>query len=99
MADLFDDPIVSIGFGVLILCGLCALAYYAVSRFRDYTDDDYDNTDELLANLKEMHLKGDITDEEYRTINEVSQTHEVCDAGEPESGSTESESEQITSPD
>ena len=47
---------------------LIAIGAYAVSKWRDATDDDTNSTSELLTNFREMHSRGDLTDEEFRTI-------------------------------
>ena len=67
------DSSVQAGVAVLILCVLSAAGVYVVSIFRDYAAQDQESTDDLLANLQEMHREGDISDEEFRTIE--SRTH------------------------
>ena len=52
----------------MILCVLIAAGFYLVSIFRDYAAQDQESTIDVLANLQEMHRKGDISDEEFRTI-------------------------------
>ncbi|MBC19064.1 MAG: hypothetical protein CMJ74_02235 [Planctomycetaceae bacterium] len=47
---------------------LIAIGAYAVSKWRDATDDDTNSASELLTNFREMHSRGDLTDEEFRTI-------------------------------
>ena len=47
---------------------LIAIGAYAVSKWRDAIDDDTNSTSELLTNFREMHSRGDLTDEEFRTI-------------------------------
>jgi uncharacterized membrane protein len=59
---------VQAGAAVLILCVLIGAGFYLVSIFRDYAAGDQEITAEALANLEEMHRKGDISDEEFRTI-------------------------------
>ena len=94
MADLLNDPMVSAGAGLLVLCLLSACAFYIVSRFRDYAADDREDANELLANLREMHSKGDITDEEFRTIKLANQPHPTTDATNTDSqSSNEAESD------
>ena len=68
MSDLVETPYVRIGVAVLVLCVLIAAGFYLVSIFRDYAADDQDDTSDVLANLEEMHRKGDISDQEFRTI-------------------------------
>jgi uncharacterized membrane protein len=73
MSDIFATPAVRAGVGVVILCFLSAAGFYLVSIFRDYAAQDQEGTEESLAKLLEMHRKGDISDEEFRTIE--SRTH------------------------
>ena len=47
---------------------LVAVGAYAVSKWRDAIDDDTNTASELLTNFREMHSRGDLTDEEFRTI-------------------------------
>ena len=73
MSAMGETPYVRIGALVLVLCFLIAAGFYLVSIFRDYDDNDQDDTSDVLANLEEMHRKGDISDQEFRTIQ--SRTH------------------------
>ncbi len=68
MSDLFETPYLRIGVSLLVLCFLIAAGFYLVSSFRDYAAGDQEMTADALANLEEMHRKGDISDEEFRTI-------------------------------
>lgn len=68
MSDLFATPTVQIGIGLLVLSVLIGGSFYLLSSFRDYTAEDKEPIDGALSNLEEMHLKGDISDEEFRTI-------------------------------
>ncbi len=68
MPDLTSAPVLQTGALLLILCVLIAVAFYLVSSFRDYAAQDTEDAQEALANLQEMHRKGDISDEEFRTI-------------------------------
>ena len=68
MSDFFSSPTFQAGVGLLVLSVLIALAFRAVSSWRDYAADDQLMAEDILANLEEMRLKGDITDEEFRTM-------------------------------
>lgn len=68
MPDFFTTPAVQAGFAVLVLCVLIAAGFYVMSIFRDYAADDQETAAEHLLKLEEMHLKGDISEEEFRTI-------------------------------
>lgn len=68
MPDLFESPSVQAGVSILVLCFLIAAGFYLVSIFRDYAADDQEEASRVLANLEEMHRKGDISDQEFRII-------------------------------
>ncbi|TWT52591.1 hypothetical protein Pla22_02150 [Rubripirellula amarantea] len=68
-------PMVQSSIGVVILCVLIAAAFYIVASYRDYVAGDQEVASDALANLREMHRKGDITDEEFRTIQARTQQH------------------------
>ena len=68
MPDFFTTPAVQAGVAVLILCVLIAAGLYVMSIFRDYAADDQETASELLFKLEEMHRKGDISEQEFRTI-------------------------------
>jgi uncharacterized membrane protein len=68
MSDFFTNPALQAGAGILVLGVMIAAAFYLLSSFRDYAAEDKEPIDGALANLQEMHRKGDISDEEFRTI-------------------------------
>ena len=68
MPDIFETSAVRAGAAMLILAVMIAAAFYLLSSFRDYAAEDKEPQDETLAKLQEMHRKGDISDEEFRTI-------------------------------
>ena len=68
MTDLVNNPTVQAGLAIVVLCVLIASGFYLVSIFRDYAADDRDEAIDMLANLREMHKRGDISDEEFRII-------------------------------
>lgn len=68
MSNFFTTPAVQIGATLVVLGVLIAGAFYLLASFRDYTAEDQETIDGVLANLQEMHRKGDISDEEFRTI-------------------------------
>ena len=75
MTDFFADPTVRAVIAILVLCILIAIAFKFMASFRDYTAQDQENAEDVLANLREMHLKGDISDEEFRTIQATTHSH------------------------
>ena len=72
MSDFFTNPTLQAGAGILVLAVMIALAFYLLSSFRDYAAEDKEPIDGALANLQEIHRKGDISDEEFRTIEATS---------------------------
>ncbi|MAI35735.1 MAG: hypothetical protein CMM07_29210 [Rhodopirellula sp.] len=63
---------------MLVLCVLLVIGVYLVSIFRDYAAEDREDPPKGIANLEEMHAKGDISDEEFRTIQ--SRSHQLSTA-------------------
>ena len=68
MRDFVASPTVRSAALLAVLSVIVAIAVRVVSSFRDYDDDDQQSADDLLSKLEEMRLKGDITDEEFRTM-------------------------------
>lgn len=68
MPVFLDDSITRIVIGGVILSVLVVAAFYVVATFRDYGDDGGREDSETLANLDELHRRGDISDLEYRRI-------------------------------
>ena len=78
--ELLSDPAVKAGLALLVLIIVSAVAFFLVSRLRDYTSGDRDPASEGLLNLEEMRLKGDISEEEFRTIQAASGAGDDGDA-------------------
>jgi len=51
-----------------VLACLIALGVYLVGRFRGRAEDDQPVASELLSNFREVHSRGQLSDEEFRTI-------------------------------
>lgn len=75
MPDFLSSTTVQAGLGLLILAILVTAATYVLASYRDYTAEDQFEPADVLANLEEMHLKGDISDEEFRTIKARTHQH------------------------
>jgi uncharacterized membrane protein len=73
MPEFMTNLTMRAGVSVVVLCVLILAGFYLVSIFRDYAAQDQAGSEQALANLLEMHRKGDISDEEFRTIE--SRTH------------------------
>jgi len=74
MPDVFTSPTVQAGTAIAILIVLITAAFWLLARLRDYTTHDQQSASDVLANLEEMRLKGDISEEEFRTIQSATQT-------------------------
>ena len=74
MSEWLKSPNVQLAVGLLVLCILISAGFWLVSRFRDYAAHDQDDTLDALANLEEMHHKGDISEEEFRNIQAKAET-------------------------
>ena len=86
MMDLLSDPTVKAGLAVVVLIIVSAIAFFLLARLRDYTNGDRDSTSDGLLNFEEMRLKGDISEEEFRTIQAASHDRDEGDAPTPAPG-------------
>lgn len=75
MPDFFSSPVVQAATAVVVLCILISAAFYLVASYRDYVADDREMSSDALFKLQEMHRKGDISEEEFRTIQARTQQH------------------------
>jgi uncharacterized membrane protein len=53
-----------------LLCGavLIAVSVYLMKRFRDRSAGDQPEASELMSKFREIHSRGGLSDEEFRTI-------------------------------
>ena len=80
MTELLSDPAVKAGLALLVVIIVSAAAFFLVARLRDYTNRDWESTSTTLLNFEEMRLKGDISEEEFRTIQAASHETDGGDA-------------------
>ena len=66
MADWADIAWALVWCAVIAL--LIALAVYLLGRFRGHADEDQPQASDLLSNFRELHSRGGLSDEEFRTI-------------------------------
>lgn len=76
----------------MVLCILISAAFYIVASFRDYVADDQEITVGALSKLQEMHLKGDISEEEFRTIQARTQQRSAAAVTNDDSSPTDQSS-------
>lgn len=68
MTDMIAKPTVQIGLAMTILIVVIFAAIWLLGRLRDYTTQDSQEPLGGLSNLEEMFRKGDINEEEFRSI-------------------------------
>lgn len=57
-----------LGIGLVIALLLIAFGFHWIRSWYRDRDDPADLTDELLNQMRELHLEGDLSDEEFRSI-------------------------------
>jgi uncharacterized membrane protein len=68
MAEFLGSPLASVVFLVALTAALVAAAVYVIARVRAGINRKEPPASEWLTNFKELHAKGELSDEEYRTI-------------------------------
>ena len=68
MADLMDHPLSRSALLFAVVFLMTAIGVAIVRRFRDRSDTDSSDRQELMTKFRELHAKGGLSDEEYLTI-------------------------------
>ena len=68
MADFFRHPLSSAAFWFAAIFALLALTFMLMRRYRDRAAKDRLGASEMLTKFREVHAKGGLSDDEYRTI-------------------------------
>ena len=68
MSELFRHPLSLAALWFAAIFALLALAFTLVRRFRGGSADDQPGPNELLAKFRDLHARGGLSDDEYRTI-------------------------------
>lgn len=68
MLDLFRHPLSLAALWFAAILALLALAILVARRFRGGAADDRPQASELLSKFREVHARGGLSDDEYRTI-------------------------------
>ncbi len=71
MAEFLGSPLASVVFLVALTAAFVAAAVYVIARVRAGINRKEPPASEWLTNFKELHAKGELSDEEYRTIKAV----------------------------
>jgi len=68
MTDLFRHPLLLAALWFAAIFALLALALVVVRRFRGSSAEDQVGANEMLAKFRDLHARGGLSDDEYRTI-------------------------------
>ena len=68
MLDLHSHPLSSAALWFAAILTLLALAFVVARRFRGGAADDRPKANELLSKFRDLHARGGLSDDEYRTI-------------------------------
>jgi hypothetical protein len=68
MTELISHPLSWAALWFAVIFALFALAIVVVRRFRGDAADDQPSANELLAKFRDLHARGGLSDDEYRTI-------------------------------
>ena len=68
MTELFRHPLSQAALWFAAIFALLALAIVGLRRWRGGAADDQPGANELLTKFRELHARGGLSDDEYRTI-------------------------------
>jgi uncharacterized membrane protein len=68
MPELFRHPLSQAALWFAVIFALLALTVLLLRRWRGGAANDRPETSELLTKFRELHLRGGLSDDEYRTI-------------------------------
>jgi uncharacterized membrane protein len=68
MADWMDHPLSRSALLFALILIMTAIGLAIARRFRDRSDSDGSDRQDLMTEFRDLHAKGGLSDEEYRTI-------------------------------
>jgi uncharacterized membrane protein len=68
MPELFRHPLLQAALWIASILVLFALAILFLRKWRGSSAEDQHDPSELLTKFRELHVRGGLSDEEYRTI-------------------------------
>jgi uncharacterized membrane protein len=68
MPEFFSDPLLRAALWFAAIFALLALAVAVVRRWRGGSADDQPSSSELLTKFRDLHVRGTLSEDEYRTI-------------------------------
>jgi uncharacterized membrane protein len=86
MTEFWRESFVSMVLLAAVTAMLIAVGIYVISRVRQQTHDQEPQASQLITKFQELHAKGELSDQEYRTIKAVLTERfpgELKETGEP----------------
>ena len=68
MVEVFESPTGQLIIWLAVCAALIALGAFLVARYRRQIQDDGVSASDMLTNFRELYCRGELSDEEYRTI-------------------------------
>jgi uncharacterized membrane protein len=68
MSEIIQQHLVQAVLFLAILGGLTVLAFHLLGRWRDSAEEEQPTASEMLTKFRELHARGTLSDEEFRTI-------------------------------
>ena len=68
MSDIFHHPLFLATLWFALIFALLAVALAVVRRFRGGAAEDQPRANDMLAKFRDLHARGGLSDDEYRTI-------------------------------
>jgi hypothetical protein len=68
MPEFFNEPLLRAALWFAAIFALLALAIAALRKWRGGSADDRPSSSELLTKFRELHVRGTLSEDEYRTI-------------------------------
>ena len=68
MSDFVSNPLMLAAVWFAVILGLLACAVIGLRKWRGDAADDQPGASELLTKFRELHARGGLSDDEYRTI-------------------------------
>ena len=71
MDQLLGSPLAALVLWTAVLVALVIVAAYLIGKLRRNRDNPFASASELIADFREIHAEGGLSDEEFRTIKSM----------------------------
>lgn len=68
MSEVVQQHLVQVALFLGVLAALTVLAFHLLGRWRDGAEEEQPTASEMLTKFRELHARGTLSDEEFRTI-------------------------------